>query len=131
MLEKLSHRLVPSELKKRLLCDGSYEEMPLGEHKDINDCLFKRMEPGTEEALAPEIRAVGRHVFFNRLKEGARPLSDVAEGKMTLDEFTSQLSDDELLFLLGGQQNTGVGNVFGFGNMPEYGIPNAPTDRQV
>ena len=127
VLEKLSHRLVPSELKKRLLCDGSYEEMPLGEHKDINDCLFKRMEPGTEEALAPEIRAVGRHVFFNRLKEGARPLSDVAEGKMTLDEFTSQLSDDELLFLLGGQQNTGVGNVFGFGNMPEYGIPNAQT----
>ncbi len=127
VLKKLSHRLVPSELKKRLLCDGSYEELPLGEHKDINDCLFKRMEPGTEEALAPEVRAVGRHIFFNRLKEGARPLSDVAEGKMTLDEFTSQLSDDELLFLLGGQPNTGVGNVFGFGNMPEYGIPNAQT----
>jgi beta-glucosidase len=29
--------------------------------------------------------------------------------------------------LLGGQPNTGVANTFGYGNMPEYGIPNVMT----
>lgn len=52
---------------------------------------------------------------------------DVAEGKMTLDEFTAQLTEEELAHLLGGQPNTGVANTFGFGNLPEYGIPNVMT----
>lgn len=29
--------------------------------------------------------------------------------------------------LLGGQPNTGVANTFGFGNLPEYGVPNIMT----
>jgi beta-glucosidase len=39
----------------------------------------------------------------------------------------AQLSDDDLIHLVGGQPNTGVGNVFGFGNIPEYAVPNAQT----
>ena len=51
----------------------------------------------------------------------------VAEGSVTLDEFVAQLSDEELAHLLGGQPNTGVANTFGFGNLPECGIPNFMT----
>lgn len=45
----------------------------------------------------------------------------------------SQLSDDDLIELLGGQPNTGVANTFGFGNLPDYGVPNIMTadDLQV
>ncbi len=127
VLCRLSHKVVPSELTKRMLSDGSYEDMPQGPHKDINECLLKRVEPGTEEAMAPEVRHVGRHLLMKTVKEGAHTLKDVADGKVTLDEFVAQLNDDELIFLIGGQPNTGVGNVYGFGNMPEYGIPNAQT----
>ena len=127
VLSRLSHKVVPSELTKRMRSDGSYEEMPQGPHKDINECLIEKMVPGTEEAVAPEIRHVSRHLLMKTVKEGVHPLKDVADGKVSLDEFVSQLSDDELVFLIGGQPNTGVGNVYGFGNMPEYGIPNAQT----
>lgn len=43
---------------------------------------------------------------------------EVAEGKITLDEFVTQMTDEELAHILGGQPNTGVANTFGFGNMP-------------
>lgn len=46
---------------------------------------------------------------------------------MTLDEFLAQMTDEELAHLLGGQPNTGVANTFGFGNMPDYGIPGVMT----
>lgn len=127
VLSRLSHKVVPSELTKRMRSDGSYEEMLQGPHKDINECLIEKMVPGTEEAVAPEVRHVSRHLLMKTVKEGVHPLKDVADGKVSLDEFVSKLSDDELIFLIGGQPNTGVGNVYGFGNMPEYGIPNAQT----
>ncbi len=124
---QLSHKLVPVSLKKRMLSDGSYEELPQGKAKDINESLIKKMEPGTEEALTPIIRQENGHYFASPFKQGAKTFFDVAEGKVSLKEFMDQLSDDELIYLVGGQPNTGVGNVFGMGNMPEYGIPNAVT----
>ena len=54
-------------------------------------------------------------------------LSEVADGKITLDEFMEQLTDEQIADLLGGQSNTGVANTFGMGNLPEYGIPNIMT----
>ena len=56
-----------------------------------------------------------------------RPLSAVVEGACTLDDFLAQLSDDDLIHLLGGQPNVGVSNTFGLGNLPEYGVPNLTT----
>ncbi len=127
VLCRLTHKLYPVELPKRMRSDGSYEELPTGPHRNINESRLKRMVPGSEEAVAPEVRYVPRHLLMKTLKEGAKPLKDVADGKISVDEFAAQLSDDELIFLIGGQPNTGVGNVYGFGNMPEYGIPNAQT----
>ncbi|MBQ9915332.1 MAG: glycoside hydrolase family 3 protein, partial [Clostridia bacterium] len=56
-------------------------------------------------------------------KEDRKPLIDVAEGKLSLDDFISQLSDEELLGLLHGKASTGVCNIDGMGGLPEYGIP--------
>ena len=93
----------------------------------MNACVFEKMEPGTEEALVPAIKARESYFLTYPYKKDARTFMEVAEGKITLDEFMAQLSDEELIHLCGGQPNTGVGNVFGFGNLPEYGVPNAVT----
>jgi beta-glucosidase len=85
------------------------------------------MEPGTEEGLTPEVRSRESYCLIHPFKEGAHTLSEVAEGKITLDEFVEQLSLDDLMHLVGGQPNTGVANTFGFGNLPEYGVPSAMT----
>jgi beta-glucosidase len=54
-----------------------------------------------------------------------RQLSEVAEGKLTLEAFIAQLSDEDLAWLLGGQPNVGIANTFGYGNLPLFGVPNA------
>lgn len=127
VVEQLSAKLVPTQLKKRILADGTYEELPLGEPNDPNACIFEKMVPGTDEGILPGVR--GREICFmlDAYKKGSRSLIEVAEGKISLDEFVEQLSDEDLIHLLGGQPNTGVANTFGIGNLPEYGVPNIMT----
>ncbi len=125
--EQLSAKVVPSSLKKRMVSDGSFEELPLMENNDMNACAFEKMVPGTEEAIAPAVRFVEQKLLMNTIKEGASTLEDVYNGKLSVDEFMAQLSDDELIHLLGGQPNTGVANTYGFGNLPEYGVPSVMT----
>ena len=127
VVKQLTHKLAPVELKERMLSDGSYEALPQGQHKDINESVIEKMTPGTEEGLTPEVKFRGRYCLINPFKEGAITLREVAEGKATLDEFVAQLSTEELMDLVGGQPNTGVANTFGFGNLPEYGVPSAMT----
>lgn len=128
VVEQLSSKCAPTSLKKRMLSDGSVEELPLSEPNDPNACIFPKMEPGSEEAIVPAIRPRERFLMMHPFADDARPLMDVVEGKMTLDEFVAQISDDDLIHLLGGQPNTGVGNTFGYGNLPEYGVPNIMTE---
>ncbi len=127
IIKELTHKLSPVELKERMLSDGSYEALPQGNHKDINESVITKMKPGTEEGLTPEVRSRESYCLIHPFKEGAHTLSEVAEGKITLDEFVEQLSLDDLMHLVGGQPNTGVANTFGFGNLPEYGVPSAMT----
>ncbi|MCR5031380.1 MAG: glycoside hydrolase family 3 C-terminal domain-containing protein [Lachnospiraceae bacterium] len=124
---QLSRKGAPVSLKKRLLSDGSYEELPLGEARDINVCVFEKMKAGTEEAIVPRAKGRDPYLLMNPYKEGVRPLEDVAEGKLSLDDFIAQLSDADLISLLGGQPNVGVSNTWCFGNLPEYGVPSVPT----
>ncbi len=127
VVEQLSAKLVPTQLKKRILADGTYEKLPLGEPNDPNACIFEKMVPGTDEGIVPEIRGRGRYFLGDMYKGDVHMLIEVAEGKITLDEFVNQLSDEDLIYLLGGQPNTGVANTFGIGNLPEYGVPNIMT----
>lgn len=125
---QLTSRLAPTSLKKRMLSDGSFEELPQSEPNDPNACIFPKQEPGSEEAIVPAVRGRDRYLMMHPFPGDARPLMDVVEGKITLDEFVAQLSDEDLIHLLGGQPNTGVGNTYGYGNLPEYGVPNIMTE---
>ena len=127
VVKQLEAKLTPSGLSKRMLSDGTYEELPQTEGNDPNACAFEKMVPGTDEGILPEVRFREHRLALYVVKKGAKPFIEVAEGKITLDEFISQLSDDDLIELLGGQPNTGVANTFGFGNLPDYGVPNIMT----
>ena len=119
--------LAPSHLAERLLADGSYEKLPAAPAVDTNANLFQPLTAAQSEAVAPAAPGRGRWMLTQPFAEGVQPLSAVAEGKLTLEEFMAQLSDDDLIHLLGGQPNVGVSNTFGLGNLPEYGVPNLTT----
>ena len=119
--------LAPSHLAERLLADGSYEKLPAAPAVDTNANLFQPLTAAQSEAVAPAAPGRGRWMLTQPFAEGVQPLSAVAEGKLTLDDFIDQLSDDDLIHLLGGQPNVGVSNTFGLGNLPEYGVPNLTT----
>ena len=124
---QLTSKAAPTSLKKRMLSDGTFEELPLSQANDPNQCVLAKMVPGTEEALAPEVCYRERYLLMKPYAEGARPLIEVAEGRMTMEEFMAQLSDDDLISLLGGQPNTSVANTYGYGNLPGYGVPSIMT----
>ena len=124
--EQLSAKLVPHQLKHRLRSDGSYEALPMTEQqKEAPDGLPIQ----TQEEL--------QGVYPVTRSQSTRPrewdrrdihwFDQVAEGKVSLEEFMAQLSDEDLCYLVCGQPNTGVANTQGFGNLPEFGVPNAMT----
>ena len=126
--EQLSAKLVPTSLPKRMLADGSYEALPQSEPVDTDYSAIGNIDPALTEGVGPGQRAIPYFRFADGMaKNGSHDIMDVVEGRITLDEFVSELSIDDLIHLLGGQPNTGVANTFGIGNMPEYGIPSAMT----
>ena len=128
IVKQLTSKIAPSSLKKRMTADGSYEELPLSEAGNPDDCALEYMAKEPLDGLTPEIRGLkGRILWKNIFKDGIRPFGEVADGRMTIEEFLHQMTDGEVAHLLGGQPNTGVANTFGFGNMPEYGIPGVMT----
>ncbi|MBE5814693.1 MAG: beta-glucosidase [Clostridiales bacterium] len=119
---QLESRMAPTGLKERMLADGTLEPLPIG---PSNDPYANGMEPLdlTDPHTMPPVRG-----YTNRRMGIHTPqLSDVAEGKMTLDAFIAQLPDEDIAWLMGGQPNTGMANTFGVGNNPVYGIPNIMT----
>lgn len=104
--EQLSQQAAPSRLEKRMLADGSFEEMP----SYTNNIYKNDYKENTAAAPSEPVKLI-----------------DVYEGKVTLDEFIAQLTDDELVGLTYGQPNTAAANTCGMGNLEKYGIPNVMT----
>lgn len=128
VVRQFSRKCAPSSLKKRMLADGSYEELPLGEPVDTDANELVPLTVEESDGFAPAARAGKRyHLWVNTAAQQHHFLREVAEGKITLDEFMAQLSDEDMAHLLGGQPNTGVANTFGWGNLPDYGVPNVMT----
>ena len=123
---QLTEKMAPEQLHRRLLADGTYEELP---QRTPNNYMENGLgwPDYNVEGEAPEMRGRSRYFLWGEPVEKKILLADVAEGKESLDVFMEQLSDEQLADLLGGQPNTGVANTFGFGNLPEYGVPNAMT----
>ncbi len=104
VVEKLHSYCAPKRLEKRLLADGSLRDVPA--HADAPTCF-----------------PVEYHNEYQP-RENVIELIDVYLGKATLDEFISQMSDEDLMELLVGKRNTGVadtGTMGGFAN--RYHIP--------
>ncbi len=121
--EQLSRQLAPKKLTKRMLADGNFEQLETGEYEE--EPGLERQDLTTLEGCLPEVRGIPRVSLM--AKNDNICLIDVAEGRATMDEFLDQLSDEDVIHLLGGQPNTGVANTFGMGNLPEYGVPNVMT----
>lgn len=125
IVEQLSERLRPTSLAKRLLSDGSFEELVQGEGNNPNYSDLDEFDPRVIDGMAPQTRFIDNYMVNH--VEQAVTLKQVWEGSRTLDDFLTHLSDDDLIHLLGGQPNTGVANTFGWGNIPQLGVPNVMT----
>ncbi len=128
IIKQLAEKIAPTSLNKRMLADGSFELLELSEANNPNASGMEKI-PGEElDGLTPEVRWLGgRCLWKNPFKEGIRTFMEVANGRMSVDDFIKQMTDEEVAHLLGGQPNTGAANTFGIGNMPEYEIPSIMT----
>ena len=125
--EQLSPKMVPTSLKKRMLADGSFEELPQLPHVDTDASIFpSKLSAKEADGMTPVARRRESFKLWG-VVDNTPKLIDVAEGRMSLDDFVAAIPDNLLAELLGGQPNTGVANTFGYGNIPEYGIPNIMT----
>ena len=130
--EQLQERCAPRALPKRLRSDGTWEELP--QKAPVDGGTADETLGSTEDLLRyyqPQQRAEERQFmpWAPEAQANRKPqLISVAEGKMSLSDFVGQLPDELLAQLVSGQPNTGVANTFGWGNIPEYGIPNAMTE---
>ncbi len=102
---QLNNWCKPFRLDKRMLSDGTSEDIPMGEE----GYYYGKNEPSG--AVAPE-----KLVKFD----------DVGT-KATMDEFIAQFTLDELMYIVGGQKTTGVCNTGSFGGIERLSIPYFPT----
>ncbi len=54
--EQLSAKLVPTSLAKRMLSDGSFEELPQSEPVDTDASVVGNIDPSLTEGVAPLVR---------------------------------------------------------------------------
>ena len=126
VVQQLESQCVPTQLPRRLLSSGAYENLPVKEAVPEAPQLTPQDVDGLE-GVEPAQPGYGRMRRREEEAKGRRPLREVAEGKLSLDAFLEQLSIEDKIHLLGGQPNTGVANTFGMGNLKDYGIPNVMT----
>ena len=108
--EQLTAYCTPTSLEKRLTATGAYVDVPATSRvPESFPCTY---------VCAENIPAPGAQKYM---------LIDVAEGRVSLDDFIAQLTDDELYRLLGGKRNTGVTITDGMGGLDQYGIPTPMT----
>lgn len=107
--KQLKQRCAPNKLGKRMLSDGSFEQLPDFPIKDYSD-----LPAPVNTATRPNPDMIIK-------------LEEVAKGNITLDEFLTQITDEQLIRLAGGVRNRGLANTLGFGDIYELGIPSLMT----
>ena len=103
--EQCSQYCRPFGLKKRLLADGSYEELPTGESS------YYYGEPEVEKYVQSSTEV---------------PFTEVGES-ISLGDFVNQFTPDEMMDFVGGHAPTGVANTGCFGGLRRLGVPAVPT----
>ncbi|MBR2885742.1 MAG: glycoside hydrolase family 3 protein [Clostridia bacterium] len=114
--KQLTERMPSYDLEKRMLADGTYEEMPKNIKKSAEIIFAEPLKPNSTEKI-----------WFD----------EVAEGKATLDDFVAQLDIPYLVSLLGGKPAVGIAPPGGVGGTirnwgtyrgcDDYGVPCAMT----
>ncbi len=102
---QLSQKCAPNKLAKRLKDDGTFEALPSFPMEPCTDAIPEKIT-----ACAPE----GEHPA--RFK-------DVANGKLSMDEFLAQMTDEELMLLVAGVAHRGLSNTCGVGANERLCIP--------
>lgn len=102
--ERLHSYCAPEKLDKRMLADGSYEAL---------EC-----RPVTRAGFPCDYTFAEAPV-----REKPYTLLAVAKGKISLDTFIAQLSDEELCHLVSGQPGFGISSTSGMGHMLQYELP--------
>ena len=119
VLDQVQAKCQPQRLSWRLLANGSRADV-----ENSPALPFPTFDqPNAPSGWAPENKWNAQFIT----DKAAHSLMDVAEGKITLDEFMDTLSLDQMVYLLGGQPNRGVANTHGFGGLNSHGIPNVMT----
>ena len=95
----------PFKLKKRMLADGTFEELLTGEEE------YYYGENKPTGAVAPE-----KEVRFDLVGE-----------EISMDEFVAQFTIEELMDFVGGQAPTGVANTGCFGGLKRLSVPAVAT----
>lgn len=99
--QQLSPKMAPTQLGKRMLADGSFEQLPQGEPVDTDASVFPAKLPEKETAgVTPAVRQRDGYQLWGCVDNKPK-LIDVAEGRMALEEFVAQLPDEQLAELLG------------------------------
>ena len=126
IVAQYSEKCAPRALKRRLISDGTFEEMPQRPERERVLGLAPQ-DVDKLEGVIPAVLERKQVQLSQPPAPGTVMLADVAEGKATLDQLIAQLTDEELAELLGGQPNTGVANTYGMGNIPDHRVPNIMT----
>ena len=103
-VQQLTERCPCVALPRKLRADGTYEQLPM-----------KGM-PRPQVFADPPI-------FSKSAATGSYKFDDVAEGKISLEDFIARIPDAQLFELMGGCPNTGISITSGFGRIREQGIP--------
>lgn len=123
VVEQLSARLVPTSLKERMKADGEMEALPISQPHNPYENVLVPLKAEETEGFTPDVEFERGYCLWTKTSDKLHKLIEVAEGKITMDEFLAQLSDREIAILLGGRPNTSVANTFGYGGLSRYGIP--------
>ncbi|MBO5725722.1 MAG: glycoside hydrolase family 3 C-terminal domain-containing protein, partial [Clostridia bacterium] len=103
--EQLVSRCAPCTLEKRMLADGSFENLPL--------------------------REIGMEYPANEPIGGTAPeeavMFDYVGDTISMEDFIAQLSDEEMIDLLSGKPGFGLCNTACFAGNKRLNIPNVPT----
>lgn len=107
IVKQLSSLVAPRNLDKRLLASGEYVKA-----QNSTDPI--------------KVYPVNYNIKENYPKSNGdiKKLIDVANGNISLDEFISQLTKEEMFLILHNRLSVGVANTGGIGGgLPKYGIP--------
>ena len=126
VIERLSEKCRPYRLSKRMRADGSYADCAVEEYPS-DPCVITRQNEDEFEGVVPDVVAqpLVQRLWGKEYPE--RKLIEVAQGKLSLDEFMGQLSLEELIFLTNGHRGTGVTNTGSMGALDKYGVPTINT----